>query len=129
METFTQPSPKPAARSARRDDAWLAYLPAEWRDMVVEPLDFDEHREYEIAARRCFGYDVDGETCYYAHGYVLNESRSDDDEDFYQVVAYSETVHAWRLRDDRWLIHRIVHHCGEGAPGTGFYSFAEQCPR
>lgn len=116
-------------RSARDRTDWLAYLPSEWREMAIAPLDFVEHREYEVAARRCQGYDVDGNACYYAHGYVLTEPRSDDDEEFYQVVAYSETVHAWRLRDDRWLIHRIVHHCGEGAPGRGFYSFAEQCPR
>jgi hypothetical protein len=97
--------------------------------MAVVPLDFVEHREYEVAARRCFGYDADGEACYYAHGYALKELRSDDDEDFYQIVTYGETVHAWRLRDERWLVHRIVHRCGEGAPGRGFYSFAEHCPR
>jgi cytochrome c1 len=104
-------------------------LPVEWRDTVIAPLDFVEYCEYEILARRCLGYDIDGETCYYAHGYALAESRSDDDEDFYQVVAYSETVHAWRMRDERWLIHRIVHHCGDGTTGRGFYSFAEHCPR
>ena len=118
--------PRQAERSS---DAWLAHLPAEWRDMVIAPLDFVEHREYEMLARRCLGYDVDGETCYYAHDYALAESRSDDDEDFYQVVAYSETVHAWRLRDERWLMHRVVHHGGEGTPGRGFYSFTEHCPR
>lgn len=116
-------------RTARDRTDWLAYLPSEWREMVIAPLDFALHHEYEVAASRCLGYDVDGQTCYYAHGYALNEVRSDDDEEFYQVVVYGESVHAWRLRDDRWLIHRIVHHCGEGAPGRGFYSFSEQCPR
>ena len=120
---------EPARWSSRDRTAWLAYLPREWREMVIAPLDFVEYHEYEVAASRCLGYDVDGQACYYAHGYALNEPRSDDDEEFYQVVVYSETVHAWRLRDERWLIHRIVHHCGEGAPGRGFYSFAEQCPR
>ena len=117
------------SRHSPRDSvAWLDYLPVEWREMAITPLDFVEYHEYEVAASRCLGYDVDGQTCYYAHGYALNEPRSDDDEEFYQVVVYSESVHAWRLRDDRWLIHRIVHHCGEGAPGRGFYSFAERCP-
>ena len=115
--------------TARDRTDWLAYLPSEWREMAITPLDFVEYHEYEVAASRCLGYDVDGQTCYYAHGYALNEPRSDDDEEFYQVVVYSESVHAWRLRDDRWLIHRIVHHCGEGAPGRGFYSFAERCPQ
>ena len=129
MRPLTLHANEQRKRSTRRSDAWLAQLPDEWRDMVITPLDFVEHCEYEITARRCFGYDVDGETCYYAHGYALNESRSDDDEDFYQVVAYSETVHAWRLRDDRWLIHRVVLHGGEATPGRAFYTFAEHCPR
>lgn len=118
-----------SASQSRDEAAWLAWLPREWRDRVVAPLDFVEHRDYEVSASRCLGYDVDREVCYYAHGYALDEIRSDDDEEYYQVVVYSETVHAWRLRDDRWLVHRIVHHCGEGAPGRGFYSFAAQCPR
>jgi len=123
------PRREQAKRSTRPNEAWNAHLPAEWRDMAIVPLDFVEHREYEIAARRCFGYDVDGGACYYAHGYALDESRTDDDEDFYRVVAYSETVHAWRLRDDRWLIHRIVRHGGESTPGRAFYAFSEHCPR
>ena len=120
----------PQSASQKRDEAaWLAWLPREWRAMVVVPLDFVEHRDYEVSASRCLGYDVEREVCYYAHGYALDELRSDDDEEYYQVVVYSETVHAWRLRDERWLVHRIAHHCGEGAPGRGFYSFAAQCPR
>ena len=94
----------PRARQARWSNTtpdWLLFLPDEWRDMVIEPLDFQQHREYEMAAMRSFGYDVDGLTCYYAHSYALNESRTDDDEDFYEVVAYGESVHAWRLRDER----------------------------
>lgn len=115
-------------RSTCTTPDWQAYLPAEWRAMVVEPLDFKQHREYEISAARCFGYDVDGATCYYTHSYALNQSRSDDDEEFYEVVTYGETVHAWRLRDDRWLNYRVVYS-GDGAPGRGFYSFSEQAPR
>ena len=129
MPTLGASQAERADCASRDSRAWLACLPGAWREMVVEPLDFVEHREYEMAASRCFGHDVDGEVCYYAHGFALNETRSDDDEDFYQVVAYSEAVNAWRLRDERWLIHRVIHQCGEGAPGRGFYSFAEQCPR
>jgi hypothetical protein len=129
MPTLSASQAARSERSNRDSRFWLACLPGAWREVVIEPLDFVEHREYEMAASRCFGYDVDGEACYYAHGYALNETRSDDDEDFYQVVAYSETVHAWRLRDERWLIHRVIHPCGEAAPGRVFYSFAEQCPR
>lgn len=118
-----------AARPAGSTPDWLAFLPAEWRDMVIEPLDFKRHLEYEMAARRSFGYDVDGSTCYYAHSYALNESRSDDDEDFYEVITYGESVRAWRLRDERWLIYRVVHSAGDAQPSRGFFSFAEQHPR
>jgi hypothetical protein len=119
----------PARRPQRDRTDWLDLLPKAWREMAIKPLDFVDHHEYEIAASRSLGYDVDGQLCYYAHGYALDEPRSDDDDEFYLVVAYSETVHAWRLRDDRWLIHRIAHHGGECAPGRGFYCFAADCPR
>ena len=122
----------PRARQARWSNTtpdWLLFLPDEWRDMVIEPLDFQQHREYEMAAMRSFGYDVDGLTCYYAHSYALNESRTDDDEDFYEVVAYGESVHAWRLRDERWLTFRVVYTGGDCTRNRGFYSFSPQAPR
>lgn len=52
--------PRAVTRCAPDDPTWLTCLPGEWRDMVIEPLDFKEHREYEMAAGRTFGYDVDG---------------------------------------------------------------------
>lgn len=108
---------------------WQQYLPAEWRQHVVVALDFTEHREYEMPASRSLGHDADGALCYYAHRYLLEESRSDDDEDFYRVVAYGEQVHAWRLCDERWLIYRQVQNGDEHSPGRAFYSFSEQPPR
>lgn len=107
---------------------WRRNLPAEWRDSVIEAFEFAEHREYEMPACRWFGYDIDGHPCYYAHQYRVERSCSDDDESFYQAVAYGETVHAWRLRDERWLIHRIIQTSEEGEPGKGFYTFAEHPP-
>jgi hypothetical protein len=53
--------------------------------------------------------------------------RSDDDEEFYQVVAYAELLSAWRLRDGRWLIYRLIKR--EGERGSGFYSFSDRMPR
>lgn len=108
---------------------WSRHLPPDWRDQVVEALDFTEHREYEMPAARGFGHDVDGELCYYTHHFALTESRSDNDEDFYQVVTYSETVHAWRLRDERWLTYRHVQNGDDSGPGSAFYSLAEKPPR
>jgi len=118
-----------APGGARDGAAWLDHLPSEWRAMVIAPLDFVEHHDYEIAAGRCLGYDDHGWLCYYAHGYELDASCADDDEAFHQPISYSETVHSWRLNDERWLVHRIVRYGGEGAPGRGDYSFSEICPR
>jgi len=129
MENITLPHAWVAGRSASPTPDWLAFLPPEWRAMVIEPLDFKQHHEYEMAAKRCFGYEVDGSICYYAHSYLLNESRSDDDEDFYEVVAYGESVRAWRLRDDRGVSYRAVHSASDAQPSRGFFSFAEQHPR
>ncbi len=129
MESTALLRPVPAGRQGTRTSEWLMFLPAEWRSMVIEPIYFKQHREYEIAASRSFGYDADDCTCYYAHRYALNEIRSDDDEDFYEVVAYGESVHAWRLRDERWLIYRIAHTAGDSTPGRGFFSFADRHPR
>jgi len=108
---------------------WQQHLPADWRQQVVVALDFTEHREYEMPASRTLGRDAEGALCYYAHRYLLEESRSDDDEDFYRVVAYGEQVHAWRLRDERWLIYRQVQSGDEQTPGRAFYSFSAQPPR
>lgn len=129
METSLFPDNASLGRPAGNSPDWLRFLPDEWRDMVIAPLDFQQHREYEMAAMRCFGYDVDGAACYYAHSYALNESRSDDDEDFYEVVAYGESVHAWRLRDERWLTYRVVYTGGDALPARGFYSFSDKAPR
>lgn len=117
------------SRQRREQVDWQQYLPADWRDSVVPPLDFSEYREYEMTASRCLGRDVDGVLCYYMHHYLVDTSCSDDDEDFYQVVAYGETVHAWLLRDERWLIYRLVQTHEDGRPGRGFYSFADKPPR
>ena len=119
-----------ARPASQRQPAPASEAPAvDWREQVVAPFDFTEHREYEMPASRRFGYDVDGALCYYAHSYALTESRSDNDEDFYQVVAYGETVHAWRLRDERWLTWRVVHTGDDGDTQRGFYSFSDQAPR
>jgi hypothetical protein len=108
---------------------WQQDLPEDWRASVVEALDFTEFREYEMPACRTLGHDEAGDLCFYAHRFTLTESRSDDDEDFYEAITYSETVRGWRLRDGRWLIYRIVQNGDEASSGRGFYSFSEQAPR
>ena len=118
-----------AARSEKRDDArWLDDLPPAWRDMVVAPISFTVHREYELAASRTFGYDAYDLRCFYHHSYVLTETRSDNAEDFYTVVTRGETLRAWRLRDDRWLTWRRTVCGSDGTVSRGFYSFSPTCP-
>jgi len=116
-------------RRADQDPDWRQALPAEWRSAAIAPLNFAIHREYEMPASRTLGYDEDGLPCYYRHAFVLGAPYSDDDEEFYAAVVYGEEVHAWRLRDERWLIWRIVREDGDGRGNCGFYSFSEEMPR
>lgn len=134
MTCADMPVPSHASAGLRKRQVgapvnWQQDLPEDWRPSVAEALDFTEFREYEMPACRTLGHDEEGKLCFYAHRFTLTESRSDDDEDFYEIVAYSETVRGWRLRDGRWLIYRIVQNGDDGASGHGFYSFSEQAPR
>ncbi|HEX8989556.1 MAG TPA: hypothetical protein VF816_16485 [Rhodocyclaceae bacterium] len=97
--------------------------------MAIVPLELTLHRDYEADATRTVGMDEDGMPCYTAHRFVLGETRSDDDDEFYSIVAYAESLEAWRLRDGRWLIRRIVVREGEVERGRAFYSFGEAMPR
>lgn len=107
---------------------WMEKLPTEWQAMVIVPCEITRYQEYEIAAERIIGTDEEGVRCFYAHSYVLADCRSDDDEEFYPVITYGENVRAWRLRDERWLIFRIVHTDNDCSARRGFYSFSERCP-
>lgn len=131
MPAIAHPADHRAASPASREERfrWLDQLPAEWREMVVTPLHFASHREYEMAASRTFGYDADGTPCFYHHSYLLAEPRSDNDEDFYAVVTHGETLRAWRLRDDRWLTWQRAVCDDDGTTSRGFYAFTPTCPR
>jgi hypothetical protein len=132
QEMITTPHPAPTGRrrKARREAATIAWqtdLPADWRDMVVVPLALTTYRDYEMAAERVVGIDEDDRPCYCASRFIVADTRSDDDEEFYQVAVYAEALSAWRLRDGRWLIYRYITCDGER--GSGFYSFGEHMPR
>jgi hypothetical protein len=108
---------------------WQQGLPKEWRDMAVGPLYFKHYEEYEIQAERSVGYDEDDAPCFCSHRFELNELRSEDGEEFYETTTYAESVTGWRLRDGRWLIHRIVVCHDDCRDVRGFYSFSETMPR
>lgn len=97
--------------------------------MVVAPIDFDIQREYEIDAFRTLGFDEEAKPCFYHHRYLLSALYSDDDDEYYEAIAYGEEVRSWRLRDDRWLIWRIVHDEAGNRNSRGFYSLSENRPR
>jgi hypothetical protein len=118
-----------ARRASERgcaDVAWDALLPGDWRGQAVAPVEFDVFREHEIAAERTLGRDEDGQPCYRAHRYVLHALRSDDDETYYLAAIYGEALTAWRLRDGRWLVHRIAG--AEEGIGRGFFSLGADDP-
>ena len=87
---------------------WSSRLPPAWRGRVVAPCRFKVYREFEIPARRVLGFDTRGEICFRAHDYRLLDACSDDDEDFYGVLTYAESVVAWRLKEQGWLLYRRV---------------------
>ncbi len=115
--------------SETADPGWQRALPAKWRTAVVAPVRFSTHSEDDMPASRSFGYDELGKTCYYHHAFLLDTLRSDDDEDFYEAVVYAEEVHAWRMRDERWLTWRIEGQGGDCKGNRGVYAFSERMPR
>ena len=106
---------------------WQTDLPPDWRDTVVAPLAVTTYRDHEMAAERIVGVDEDDRPCYCAARFIVAETRSDDDEEYYQITAYAEALSAWLLRDGRWLVHRLITCDGER--GRAFYTFAERMPR
>ncbi len=115
---------KPAADSP----SWAKHLPVGWHEAIEAPLYFKRYSEYEIDAQRTLGYDANDQACFTAHRFQLTSLASDDDEEFYEVVSYSEEMAAWRLRDERWLVFRAIstNTCN---PPRGFYVISPDMPR
>jgi hypothetical protein len=60
---------------------------------------------------------------------VLTQLRSDDDEVFYEMPIYVETLTSWRLIDERWLVCRTtLDRQSHGGSHTEF-SVSERMPR
>lgn len=108
---------RPGHRRRRSADIpWTEALPCQWRELVCAPLYFDHYLDYQLAAERILGRDQEDETCFCAHSVILEEE------------GYREFLRAWRLRDGRWLIHRIVVRNGRADKARGFYSLGEAMP-
>jgi hypothetical protein len=128
-ETFRHPA-RPGLRKGRfdKEPVWLEHLPDEWLDAVEVPLYFEQYSEYEINAERAVGYDADDRPCFATHRFLLTSLVSDDDEEFYEVVAYAEEMVAWRMRDERWLVYRR-NSANQGGQPRSFYAFSAEMPR
>lgn len=137
MKHTNQPGIFPAHREARRSNCtdtdasspnWAEHLPAIWREIAEAPLYFKQYSEYEMSAERTLGYDADDHPCFTSHRFMLTSLASDDDEEFYEVLTYSEEMAAWRLRDERWLVFRLIstNNC---YPSRGFYVLSPEMPR
>jgi hypothetical protein len=108
---------------------WQEHLPQKYQTEVIAPLAFRRYRDYEMPAERYVGEDEDGAPCFIAHRFGLFEPRSDDGEAFYTVLAYGESLAAWRLRDDRWLIWREIQSEAGDGEARSFYCLAQEMPR
>ena len=120
----------PKSRHGQLDSEpdWLDHLAAEWLNAVDPPLYFEQYSEYEIRAERAVGFDADDQPCFTSHRYLLTDLVSDDDDSFYEVVAYCEEMAAWRLRDGRWLVYRR-NSANRGGEPRSFYTFSQSMPR
>lgn len=87
---------------------WRADLPLDLQDLVVHPVSIDVFREYEMQAERAQGRDAANAPCFCEFRYVLTQLRSDDDEVFYEMPVFAETLTSWRLIDERWLVCRTT---------------------
>jgi hypothetical protein len=118
-----------ASRHAKRashlghEVAWAERLPALWRDLAIGPLWVDVHRDHDSLAERWVGYDEDERPCYCRHRFHLDIGALGG------PAGYAEDLVAWRMRDERWLIHRIIHCRADGGAAYAFYAFGEQMPR
>lgn len=99
---------------------WRHFLPRGWDQVVESPLYCRIYREYEMEASRCIGYDADDQPCFAAHRFVLDTSG--------EPPGYAEEMAAWRLRDERWLVFRLVSTRSDVLP-RGFYSISPEMPR
>ncbi|MBB1074938.1 hypothetical protein HUU62_11015 [Rhodoferax sp. 4810] len=94
--------------------SWLDELPPPLQSLVVPPVRFNVHEDYEMQAGHVKGCDAANQPCFCEFHFVLTDLRSDDDDVFYEAPVYTELSTSWRLIDGRWLtchttIDRLKH--------------------
>lgn len=121
----------PSTAPCRPDStvAWSEDLPAPLKNLVVTPVYFQVHEDYEMRAARITGRDLTHQPCYCASHFVLTDLRSDDDDLFYETPVYTESLTSWRLIDERWLVcHTTINRLKPGGTDTRF-SVTQKMPR
>lgn len=84
--------------------AWSDELPPPLKSLVVVPVRFEQHQDYEMRANHIDGCDAANRPCFCEFQFVVTELRCDDDEVFYETPVYTESLTSWRLIDERWLV-------------------------
>ena len=72
--------------------AWTDDLPAPLKNLVVTPVYFQMHKDYEMRASRTTGSDLANRPCYCASHFVLTDLRTDDDDVFYSLDAAVDVI-------------------------------------
>ena len=109
--------------------AWSDDLPTPLKHLVVAPVSFHMHQDYEMLADHTDGCDATNQPCFCEFHFVMTQLRSDDDEVFFETPVYAETLTSWRLIDERWLVCRTtVDRLAEGGCHTQI-SISNAMPR
>lgn len=117
-------SRKRASHLAHEVD-WADRLPMLWRSLAVGPLWVDVNRDVDAGAERWLGFDEEERPCYCRYRFQMPIGHLAGDHD----AVYQEDLAAWRMRDGRWLIHRIIMCQADGRTSYSFYAFSERMPR
>jgi hypothetical protein len=113
---------KRASYLAREID-WSSRVPMLWRSLTIGPLWVNVNRDEDAAAERWMGYDEEDQPCYCRYLFrVPIDSLAEGG-------LYKEDLAAWRMRDGRWLIHRVITCHSDGQAAYAFYTFSESMPR
>jgi len=112
-----------------REINWSERLPVVWRSLAIGPLWVDVHRDLELASERWVGYDEEESPCYCRYRFRVEGGVRDGLTGDANDGGYSEDLAAWRMRDGRWLIHRIIMCQVSAITSYGFYAFSESMPR
>lgn len=87
---------------------WKTDLPEDLCIAVAQPHRFEYFEEPSAHAEKMLGYDKSGLCCYYRHAYALTRDVLDDEDNFYEEVAYREIVTAWLLENGQWLCCKSI---------------------